>query len=147
MDYTLKGKTYTLDADDQKVCVDHPPKVKEDWSKDKYEPYKQKLKKAYYLGQYDRCAYCRGIIEGDAYYEPLDHIIAKAARPDWLLEPKNLIVTCDRCNNRKGTEPTVTAEALAGAKFPDDEKDYLIFNPHFDNWADHLQFEEDIFIT
>lgn len=145
--YTLQGNTYQPDANDQEVLRDFPPTVKEDWSQSRYTDYKAKLKRHYYFGQRDRCAYCRNRIEAEAYYEPLDHIVAKSEKPEWLLEPQNLVVTCDRCNNRKSTSAVLSEEYQDVDEYPEESEAFIIFNPHFDQWEDHLQYEDDIFLV
>lgn len=145
--YTLLNIINVLDANELNIIQIHPPTVKEDWSKSQYEVIKQRIKRELYLNQFDRCAYCRKVIEADAKYEPLEHIVAKSIKPQWMLHPKNLIVTCDSCNNLKGEVPTLFAAYENDENLPEISAAYVIFNPHYDNWQDHLTYEDDIFIV
>lgn len=145
--YTLLNIINTLDTNELNIIQIHPPTVKEDWSKSQYEVIKQRIKKELYSNQFDRCAYCRKVIEADAKYEPLEHIVAKSIKPRWMLNPKNLIITCDSCNNLKGDTPTLIAAFENVENLPEMSEAYVIFNPHYDNWQDHLAYEDDIFIV
>jgi uncharacterized protein (TIGR02646 family) len=147
LDYNLKGKISALSSLELNVITVHPPIIKEDWNKSQYEPIKQRIKRELYFGQLDRCAYCRKTIEADAKYEPLEHIVAKSIKPQWMLNPKNLIVTCDSCNNLKGDEQTLVDTFQNTTDLPEDSSAYIIFNPHFDDWQEHLAYENELFIV
>lgn len=147
LDYTLQNKTNPLTDKELAILRLHPPIIKEDWGKSQYELIKQRIKGELYLGQFDRCAYCRKTIEADGKYEPLEHIVAKSIKPIWMLNPKNLIVTCDSCNNLKGDEPTLATAFENEINLPENSDAYVIFNPHYDNWNEHLAYEDDIFIV
>lgn len=145
--YTLFNLIGDLSLDEREIINKFPLLTKEQWSDARYESIKQRVKGELILYQLDRCAYCRKIIEADAKYEPLEHIVAKSICPSWMLEPKNLIVTCDSCNNLKGTDPVVTPEVIASGILPNTSDAYIIFNPHFDTWDEHLIYEDDIFLV
>lgn len=145
--YTLRNTIQNLSAAEQQIVATHPPTKKEQWSESRYEVIKQRVKHDLMLGQHDRCAYCRKIIEADGKYEPLEHIVAKSIKPAWMFEPKNLIVTCDSCNNLKGDDETLTAAYTNSAILPTVSNAYTIFNPHYDAWNEHLQYEDDIFLV
>jgi 5-methylcytosine-specific restriction endonuclease McrA len=147
LNYTLIGLINPLNQNEQNIIVQNPPIVKDNWTRYQYEPIKQRLKRELYLNQLDRCAYCRREVEAAAKYEPLDHIVAQSKRPEWMLEPKNLIVVCDSCNNLKNAEQTLTDAYVNTNVFPNNSNAFLVFNPHFDIWEEHLNYEEDIFIT
>ncbi len=144
--YTLKDNNYQFDDNEQRVIRNNLPLENGHWSKSQFNTLKQNLKKDHLRKQGDRCGYCRNYVEPDGYYEPLEHILPKSRYPQWMLEPKNLIVTCNTCNNLKGDENTLRA-GYSTERFPDDSDGYLIFNPHFDEWEDHFQLEDNLFIT
>jgi hypothetical protein len=146
-DYSLKGKIKSLQTLELQIITDSPPVSADDWNNRKYEIIKQRLKKDLYHGQYDRCAYCRKIIEGAAKYEPLEHQVARTIKPKWMLEPKNLIVTCDSCNNLKNDDAVLAHKYIDCEDFPDTKDAFLIFNPHYESWEDHLQYEDELFLT
>ena len=146
-DYTLKDLIPDLSADEAKILVDYPLTDKKQWIDIKYDKIKSRIKKQLYLRQFDRCAYCRKIIEGGAKYEPLDHLVAKSIKPQWMFEPCNLILTCDSCNNLKSADPTLSTMYASSTSFPKSSDAFIIFNPHFDKWSDHLQYEDEIFLV
>lgn len=147
LNYTLLNLINPLNTDELNIIQSHPPIAKEDWSKPQYEVVKQRIKSELYFNQFDRCAYCRKVIEAEAKYEPLEHIVAKSIRPEWMLNPKNLVVTCDSCNNLKGDDQTLFVAFENEENIPERSDAYIIFNPHYDNWEDHLAYENDIFIV
>lgn len=145
--YTLLQKIGDLSEQEIDIIENHPPIKKEQWSDKVYDSIKTRIKKDLLLGQYDRCAYCRKIIEADGKYEPLEHVIAKSIEVKWMFHPKNLIVTCDSCNNLKGSTPVLVEEYKNAQELPSVSKAYLIFNPHYDKWEDHLYYEDEIFLV
>lgn len=145
--YTLVNKVNVLSSDEQRILKKYPYSTKEEWTKSVYETIKQRIKKELILGQFDRCAYCRKLIEADGKYEPLEHVVAKSLKVDWMFEPKNLIVTCDSCNNLKGDDRTLNSVYDHQKKFPVTSDAFIIFNPHYDTWSEHLAFEDEIFIV
>jgi hypothetical protein len=64
-----------------------------------------------------------------------------------MFKVKNLILACDSCNNLKNAEQVLSEDYIGEIDLPDLSEAYLIFNPHFDEWQDHLAFEDDIFIV
>jgi hypothetical protein len=147
LNYSLIGNSYELTEEEISLVLNHPPSNAEDWNDAKYKSLKINLKNYTVLAQLDRCAYCRKILEADAYYEPIEHVVAKTIKPNWLLTPKNLIVTCDRCNNLKSNQQTLSDGWIDAVDFPNDTNAFKIFNPHFDSWEEHLKFENDIFLV
>ena len=146
-DFTLINKISGLSEEEQKTLIDNPFTAKEAWLINTYEPIKQRIKKELILEQLDRCAYCRKIIESDGKYEPLEHIVAKSIKVCWMFEPKNLVVTCDSCNNLKGKDRTLQQAFDNSIEYPTTSDAFIIFHPHYDTWSDHLAFEDDIFIV
>lgn len=143
LNYTLLGLAYTPSAKERTVLQS----IGFDWSHQSTAAYKTNLKRHILLHQLDRCAYCRKIVEADGYYEPLEHIVAQSKKPEWVFIPTNLIVTCDRCNNLKGAEQTLTDAFEGAATYPANSSAFRILNPYFDSWGDHLTYENDIFIV
>lgn len=146
-DFTLQNNEYTPTAGEIALLAAHPPLKKKDWGDARFEQYKQNIRARLLLHQLDRCAYCRRKLEGAGKYEPLDHIVPKSLRPRWLRDSKNLILTCNSCNNLKRQELTLSAAYVASATLPNVSNAFTIFNPYYENWAQHLTFEDDIFIT
>ncbi len=147
LDYTLHDNAYTLTAEEEVLLQTHPPISKDDWRKERYEPYKQNVKAHLVINQYDRCAYCRKKLEADGKYEPLDHMVPQSIQETWILKVKNLILTCDSCNNLKKKEQTLAPGYVNAVDLPNVSAAYIIFNPHHDRWSDHLNYENDLFIA
>ncbi|MES2649851.1 MAG: hypothetical protein V4717_23445 [Bacteroidota bacterium] len=145
--YSLLGMSYVPDNFEADLIANYPPQVSNDWEKDRYQAYKSNLKRRTLLNQYDKCAYCRRLVEADGYYEPLEHVVAKSLKPQWLLEPRNLIVTCNTCNNLKSDQQTLNDDYVEEVFYPTTSEAFKIFHPHFDKWADHLRYEDDIFLV
>jgi hypothetical protein len=146
-DYTLKDLIPELDAAEEAIIAANPLTDKKQWTDTAYGPIKLRLKKELYFYQFDRCAYCRRVIEADAKYEPMDHIVAKSIKPEWMFEPHNLVVTCDSCNNLKNDDPTLAIAHINDNDYPQTSDSFLVFNPHFDTWSEHLQYEDEIFLV
>lgn len=147
INYTLKGKINALSGAEQLIIKKNPATTDKDWSKACYAPIKQRIKKELILQQYDRCAYCRRELEAAGKYEPLEHIVPKTEKPIWMLVPKNLALCCDSCNNLKNANKVLVKSYETSIDYPELSEAYLIFHPHFDNWEDHFEFEDDIFIV
>ena len=122
------------------------PTTPSDWNNSAYTHYKTNLKKDHLRKQKGRCAYCRKQIEIDGYYEDLDHVIAKTIKPEWMIKPKNLVVACNACNRLKRKDATLRS-GYVGLSFPSDSNDFIVFNPHFDQWSDHFGIEDDLFLV
>ena len=146
LNYTLTNKAYSPSTVETGIIQTNPPQKAEDWQNNIYNSYKTNLKAHVILNQKDRCAYCRKIIEADGKYEPLEHIVPKTFRPEWLFHPKNLLVTCDSCNNLKGTEQVLNDQYINSTDYPSLSEAFKIFHPYYDNWGDHLTYEDELFL-
>lgn len=147
MNYTLLDNAYQPSAAEILCLQNHPPMHVDDWNNSRLNSYKTRLKTHTILKQLDRCAYCRKLIEADGYYEPIEHIVPKTLKPKWIFNVKNLIITCDRCNNLKSDTQTLADPFVTMEEFPEVANAFKIFNPHFENWEDHFKFENDIFLV
>jgi hypothetical protein len=145
-DYKINSP-YEPTKEEDLIIYRNPPTSLDDWTKGNYSNFKSNLKKDHLRKQNDRCAYCRNFVETDGNYEPLEHIVAKSIKPTWMLKVKNLIVTCDPCNNLKNDYQTLTIEHENDIDFPESEDSFIIFNPHHERWSDHFVIEDDIFLV
>lgn len=142
--YTLLNKSYIPNMVELKLITNCKVN-KSYWAKKgKYLIYRKAVKIEHYFGQIRRCAYCRKTLRTDAYWEDLDHIVAQTEKENWIFIPKNLIVTCEPCNRLKNAELTIKNPMLD--IFPNTSNDFKIFNPHFDNWSDHFEIFNSIFL-
>lgn len=142
-DYTLINKTYVPNAAES-VLIYNPAITKNDWGNDDFDDYKKAVKESYYFDQGRRCAYCRLKLRADAYWDELDHIIPQSIKGQWIFYPANLVTSCKPCNSLKNKiETRINPLAL---NFPGQSIDFLVFNPHFDNWSDHFEIFKGIFL-
>lgn len=141
--YSLKGKTYRPSIAEARLIYDGKI-TRKFWGQKAYEPYKKSLKNTHYWEQKRRCAYCRVLLNPDAYWEDLDHVVPQSVRGEWIFYPKNLIVTCTACNRLKNSNTTLTNPNTK--VFPSYSKGFIIFNPHFDVWSDNFEIHKGLFL-
>tara|TARA_R100001369_G_scaffold10176_1_gene23159 strand:- start:6513 stop:7151 length:639 start_codon:yes stop_codon:yes gene_type:complete len=141
--YTLIGKTYAYSNDDLDKFDDYEPQ-KGDWIKNDFDAFKKSIKKLYFRDQKERCAFCRKIVDYDGYYEPLEHILYKDEYPTWMFHPKNLVVSCNPCNGKKGTFDSLVI-GYNRIEFPVHANDFITLNPHFEEWGTHLKLKKGLF--
>jgi 5-methylcytosine-specific restriction endonuclease McrA len=102
------------------------------WSSSSNDAAKTLLKEELFVNQKFKCAYCRRIIKNEAGHVEIDHILPKgqfgdAAKrqsnlanerhcthgyPQFSYHPRNLILTCKRRNNKKGTYDSRSNESV-----------------------------------
>lgn len=110
--------------------------------------------------QGSRCAYCKRRIKNEIGLRELDHILPKGALGTSVLravsnsqkdrrvttgysafrfEPKNLILTCKRCNHRKGSyDCRKDRSAAAAAAYPAAAGDFEWVHPAYHEFDDHI---------
>ncbi|WP_461129644.1 HNH endonuclease [Spirosoma aerophilum] len=98
------------------------------------------------IKQNDFCPYCGTKIEYDGYGEPLEHIIDKGRHPEWMFEPKNLVLSCYACNTQKSTKDVMIFGCHTGNDYPTDSSCIKVIHPYFDTYLDHIEIVDDIFI-
>lgn len=77
-----------------------------------------------------RCEYCHMPAMAHAGWFHLDHIVA--IQHGGLTAPENLALACGRCNRRKGPN-------IAG-RDPETGEIVQLFNPRWDRWIDHFEW-------
>lgn len=115
-----------------------------DWSSGKsgIESFKENVREHMYYEQNCRCAYCRVELPKSCCFLQREHIVPKTLHPQWMFEPRNLCITCDRCNNYKNDEEVLQNPNVGN--YPADSDDYLIINPFLDKYSDHIELREGI---
>jgi uncharacterized protein (TIGR02646 family) len=99
--------------------------------------FKKNVKTHYIKIQNNTCAYCRCKVESDKQsLWPLEHIVPRSIKPRWTLLLKNLCVVCDDCNEAKGNKNTIKNKTVKN--LPSKKESYLIVNPHFDIYKEHI---------
>ena len=116
---------YNLNRRDLALLSDNPIHK---WN-NTFKSLQDRLRKDYCVKQRKHCCYCKTEMESGCNGSHIDHIVPKVLYPIWMYDPINLCLSCEQCNTKKGEQNT------------------LVKHPHFDNWDDHLFYEDDFFIT
>jgi hypothetical protein len=105
--------------------------------------FKDRVKRhLYYAGQGGFCCYCGYTLDEHKATYDAEHCISKDGRAALVFSTRNLALSCKPCNGGKGV--------IRVRVFPlDDDLDsvsegsdkYRVVHPHFDRWADHLNFD------
>ncbi|WP_270167623.1 hypothetical protein [Paenibacillus sp. SYP-B4298] len=74
---------------------------------------------------HEKCCYCECKLDIESKYMEVEHYFDKSKNPDKVLEWKNLLPSCKRCNGKKSDHDTVLAP---------------IINPYSMNPKEHLSF-------
>lgn len=132
------------------------------WEKKKHDSVKSKLKELLFNLQKSRCAYCRREIGDEAGKVEIDHVLPKApfgnaanhsSNDDDLrrhtsgymafsFTPNNLVLTCKRCNNKKGTYDPRRNRANTPKAYPKSANSFIWVHPHFHAYRDHIQIQK-----
>lgn len=115
-----------------------------DWNSKKtgIKEFKDHISDHMYFEQNCRCAYCRIELSNANTFLQREHIIPKAPHPQWMFEPHNLCITCEKCNNYKGDKEVLRNQYAVA--YPTDSKDFLIVNPFLDKYSDHIELRDGI---
>jgi hypothetical protein len=88
-----------------------------------------------------RCCYCKVQQPDDnRLLWDLEHIISKANYEPYRFDPRNLAISCKKCNRTKG-DKEVLVDRLIGTRgtLPFQSADYKIPHPYLDNYDDHVK--------
>lgn len=132
----------------------------DDWTADAAKAAKDALVEYLIELQGSRCAYCRRLIKNEIGLRELDHILPKGALgtsalravsnaqkdrrvttgyPAFRFEPTNLILTCKRCNHRKGSyDCRKDRKAAAPAAYPATGTDFEWLHPAYHEFDEHI---------
>lgn len=115
-----------------------------DWDSGKkgIKSYKDNLRDYMYYEQNCRCAYCRIELPIGCCFLQREHIVYKNLHPQWMFEPRNLCIACDRCNNFKLETEVLNNPAVRA--YPQKSKDFLIVNPFLDKYSEHIELKNGI---
>lgn len=117
------------------------PWTKEQWSNSFGTPaqnqsrneIKTKIKSDLETIQNNYCAFC-GLDLSLAYKVHREHIAPQYKHPHYIFEPKNLVLTCNYCNEHKGKKLTVVNDTLVYTTTT-----FRILHPHRDNFNQYLK--------
>jgi hypothetical protein len=121
------------------AIANNPHNESAHWSLGCYNDLKRHIKEHYSIIQGDVCFYCKIGIRYGAYGEPIEHIVPKDDRPQWMFEPKNLALSCYPCNTKKNADNTLSDAGRLAVNYPIHSDGFSIYHPHFDNWNDHME--------
>ncbi|WP_052193027.1 HNH endonuclease [Vibrio fluvialis] len=114
------------------------------WSSNHISNFKKNIKKHYRTAQNEQCSYCKRVIKGEFNMVlDIEHILPKGEvqYKRFMFDPKNLCVSCKRCNMEiKGRD---TSFIIDSASFDDNfyaSDKYLFIHPHSDNYWDHINY-------
>lgn len=120
-----------------------PEKVKDhnDWKSTK-EALKKYIKFHLSVVQDNTCAYCREEVNFNGYGEPIEHIVPKSLKKNWMYHPKNLCLACYGCNTIKLDKDTLqggyTSHGNKYADIPLRSTNYIIVHPYFDKHSEYI---------
>lgn len=117
-----------------------------DWDDSKYDKIKERIKDYYCKQQKQICAYCQIELEHKCHGDHIEHIVDKSQKPHWQLDPHNLALSCPECNTSKGVKPTLYNLNNQSLFSPRSGEYYRICHPHYDDYSDHIEFEDSFFI-
>jgi 5-methylcytosine-specific restriction endonuclease McrA len=160
------------------VNFDHPEELSEllqecadqnrEWGSSASQNAKNSLKKTLLVNQKGQCAYCRRRIKDELGHVEIDHILPKSAKgdivkstsnieadrfctqgyPQFSFEKKNLILTCKRCNNKKGSyDSRRNRSIVAGATYALNADYYSWVHPYTDQYSEHISLHKGLIYT
>lgn len=104
--------------------------------------FRSLIRNHYLLDQNLTCFYCRQyIFSRNGLHWQVEHILPKSLFPQFLFEPKNLIVICPDCNREKDNQnPHVNgSKARTQKSYPSASGRYKIIHPLFDIYSEHIE--------
>ena len=104
--------------------------------------FRTSIRNHYLVNQKLTCFYCRQyIFSTNGLHWQVEHILPKSLFPQFLFEPKNLIVICPDCNREKDDQnPHVNGSRARSQKsYPNKSGRYKIIHPLFDEYVDHIE--------
>lgn len=127
--------------EERKINSNFPVESK-DWKKHIFENIKKKIKTHLLTEQNKICPYCGLKLSIATSYPDIEHIVPKDKHPNFMFEPKNLVVSCQPCNRNKRAKETLIKPNIM--IYPSNGADFKIIHSHFDNYFDHIELIEGI---
>lgn len=136
----------TYSQSDLTQIANYFPIKNTDWERKIFNTVKANIKRYYCPKQKQLCAYCQTELEHECHSEHIEHIVDKSFRPQWMFEPYNLALSCRQCNTYKTTKQVLTIFSRNAIVLPIGSRYYIICHPHFDEFDDHFELIDDLFI-
>lgn len=139
-----------------------------DWEHASHAAAKSALKEDLFRAQLSRCAYCRREIRDEVGLHEIDHILPKKQSkqisnassnrhkhrrqthgyPQHRFFHTNLVLTCKRCNNKKGTyDSRIDRTIPSGAQYPHPGTEFAWVHPYLHNYQDHIEIRDGLIYT
>lgn len=133
------------------------------WEERSFRASKDRLVAFLMKAQNSRCAYCRRLIKDELGHRELDHILPKGAagKPanatrnvrthrrstlgysQYRFAPKNLALTCKRCNHRKGSYDCRADRSISSTIYPTRAEQFEWIHPYFHEYSEHITIKND----
>ena len=115
-----------------------------DWNSQKkgIVSFKQNIKDYLLDEQNSYCAYCRNKLNEGCDSIQRDHIVPKVLHPSWIFEPRNICLTCYKCNIYKKDKEVLVNSAIS--TYPIDSNSFKILNPYIDTYSEHIRILNDL---
>ncbi len=95
--------------------------------------FKQAITDELLVQQERKCAYCDSGLY--AVHHHREHFVPKGKHPRWVLWPRNIVLSCYACNDRKGQVDTVETPGPSYRTTT-----FTIVHPFYDDPAEHFSF-------
>lgn len=128
------------------ILANNPPVTGDDWSNAVYNSIKTSIKEYHSIMQEDTCCYCQVNLRHGGYGEPIEHIVPKKDRPQWMFEPRNLALSCYPCNTKKNADNTLSDTGLHSINYPANLDGFIIYHPHYGNYSTHIAIFHQFFL-
>jgi len=117
--------------------------------KDGYSTFKVNIRRHLKVKQNGRCAFCRCYVSIGTSFSNLEHIVSKSKYPQFEFEPDNLVYCCWLCNKGKLIRNTLNNPVAIAAEqpFPVLSNGFMIINPYYDNYEDHIEFFDEVIVV
>jgi hypothetical protein len=142
----MTDTAYTLTDEEVALVRSHiggATNIDDFWSRDEFEPLRKSVRQHCSAAQNFRCCYCRHTrVSSSGNDWDIDHVAPKAIYPQFTFEPKNLALSCSKCNELKGQKDTLGTKPKK--IYPKTGKNFHVVHPHLDIYRDHIEIIDHI---
>lgn len=115
------------------------------WGAAAFVSLRKNLKEYYFAIQEQKCCYCdekQPTVHQRAW--DLEHIVPRSTHPQFLFVLENLAMVCIDCNISKSD--LVPLKNKSRKTYPSASADFTIIHPHYDNYSDHIEKREYVYL-
>jgi len=144
--FIIQNKYEKTAENDAEIAMDKRNNKK--WE-DGYTNFKTNIRTHLKLEQRNKCAMCRCRISIGTSFSNLEHLVPKKQYPQFEFKEDNLVYCCHRCNFSKTTINTLSNPVANKSRqtFPLNSGGFIIINPYYDNYEDHIDFLDDVIVV